>query len=215
MKNTIIAVAAIAVLGVGGWYVYTKGGPTDSAVATVNGEDISRSDFDKLTTQIYTGSGIDPASTTPEMQSQVKQQAIDSLINQELLSQAADRAGVAPPTAEVDAQLETLKSQLGGEENFAQALLAQGLNEAEFRERLSEDLTIRTYLEAELQLSSIMVTEDEIKALYDSAAQGGDVPPLSDVHEQVKQAALQQKQQTLVATHVAELKAAADIKILI
>lgn len=219
MKNAIIAIIALLVLGAGGWYFYTQGNSGEKAeggaVAMVNGEKISRAEFEKLQTQILAQAGVTMASTTDEQKAQVKTQALDSLIAQALLRQAAKKAGVMASTTGVESQLAAVKAQLGSQDAYEKALAEQGMTEEALRTRVNSDFTIQAYLEQELHLSAVTVSDEEVKAVYDAAAAQQTVPKFEEVKDQVKQAALQQKQQALVAEHVTKLRTTGDVKVLI
>ena len=219
MKNALIAIVALFILGVGGWYFYSQGNSggkaEGGAVAVVNGEEVSRAEFERLQTQIATQQGVDVASTTEDVKSKIKAQALDSLIAQTLLRQAAKAAGITASSTGVESQLAAVKVQLGSQDAYDQALAEQGMTEESLRTRINSDFIIQAYLERELHLSTITVSDEEVKAVYDAAAAQQTVPPFEEVKDQVKQAALSQKQQALVEAHVATLRSAGDVKVLI
>jgi len=132
MKNTIIAVVAIIVLGAGAWYLISSGNLLPSGdkaddlsgpVAVVNGEEIAGADFVAIREQIASGQGAEFSALDIEAQAAVEEQALDTLISQVLLRQAVVAANVTVPAEEVEAQIEAIKSQFGGDEA---ALAAQG-----------------------------------------------------------------------------------------
>jgi hypothetical protein len=225
MKNILIAVAAVVIIAGGGWYASSHGllgkgvlgGIGGSKiVATVNGQSIPQAAYDRMQARASMQYGLNPASTTPEQAAQLKKQILDSLTGQELLRQAAQKAGITASTTGVETQIAAVKKQLGDDANFKKALAEQKMSEADLRKQIETDLMIREYLNQKLNLGGLSVTEDEIKQLYTQLSQGQQgVPPLKDVHDQVKQMALQQKQQQLITAHVDELRAAANIKVLI
>jgi FKBP-type peptidyl-prolyl cis-trans isomerase (trigger factor) len=143
----------------------------------------------------------------------VREQVLNQLISRTLISQAAEASGTAVPAAQIDAQIESVTGQFESEEAYLAELDAQGLTEAELRSQIEAELLGQIYLEGTLDYESIAVTEEEVQSTYEQvAASGGQVPPLAEVREQVEQLVIQQKQQTLVAAHVDELRAEADIE---
>jgi len=189
---------------------------TENAVAMVNGEEISRTQFEALKSQVIAQQGFDIASLDAEAESQLETQIVDELISQTLLRQAVDASGVVATQDDVDAQLEATVTQLGGEGAFNEALFAEGISEKEFRTQISAELAIQVYLEQELNPSSITVTDEEVEAAYAQvSAQNENVPSLEDVRPQIEQSVIQQKQQLLLAQLIDRLRTDADIEILL
>jgi len=218
-KNTVIAVVLVVLLAAaGGWYYFSSGKSAAPAgagdtVATVNGENIVRSDLTAAEAQITAQQG---AATTSDAQAQVQSQALDSLISQKLLAQAAKQAGVTASSTEVAAQLQAEKAQFKDDASYQQALVAQGMTEADLEAQITANVAIDDYLYQTLNLSSVTASDAEIQAAYNAAIVGQtNVPALADVRDQVEQSVIQQKQQTLVQAQVQKLRSAADVKILI
>lgn len=214
-KGIIYTVIAVVIIGGGlAWYLLGGTGGASAAVATVNGTAITRGELDTMESQIATQSGLSATSTA--VRSQFESAALESLIGQQLLIQAARQAGYAASSTAVDTQVAQAKSQFKSQSEFDSALATQGLTESQFRERVSENLTIRNYLDNKLALSSATATPKEIQAAYDNIAQSSsNTPPLSQVRDQVAQLVVQQKQQKLVGDFISQLRAKADVKILI
>jgi hypothetical protein len=223
-----IGLIAVVLIAVGVWYFTSSGHgmpgsaattttaavTTNDTVATVNGTPIMRNKLVATEAQITTQLGV--TASTSAQQAQLQTQALDSLIGQVLLSQAASAAGITASSTLVDAQIQAAKTQLGSDTAYQQALAAQGMTEADLRTQIASGLAINTYLEQQLKLSAITATDAEITAAYKqvAAAQTG-VPPLAQVKAQVKQSVIQQKQQVLINAQVQKLRATADVKILI
>jgi parvulin-like peptidyl-prolyl isomerase len=66
-----------------------------------------------------------------------EKQALKAVIDEELLRQEAERLGVAPSTALVEARLRALERQVGGAAALDKALKSAGLTRAQLRERLA------------------------------------------------------------------------------
>lgn len=224
MKKALIAVVVLAVLAAGGWYVWSYGVPmppqneeeTGSAVAVVNGEELSRQNLEALEAQIAASQGVAIASLDAQTRTQLRAQAVETLVSQVLLRQAAESAGVVPTAAEVDAQVTLIKEQFESVEAFAAALAAQSITEAELRTQVSTELTTQAYLEQQLKLSALTATEEEVDAAYETlAAAEEDAPALEEVREQIENFVIQQKQQRLLEQLLQRLRAEAQIEILV
>ena len=226
MKKALIAVIVLLIIGAGGWYLVSSGtldlskfmqpkateSSTATTVATVNGENVSNAQLSVAVAQINAQNGTSTITTPAQVQSQ----ALDSLIAQALLAQAVKKSGIVASSTQVEAQVQAAKTQLGSQAAYEQALAAQGITEETFRAQLSSDLAMQAYLNQTLNLLAVTATDAEIQTAYKQASeQQTDVPPLSQVREQVQKFVIQQKQQQLVNTQIEKLRAEADIKILI
>ncbi len=188
---------------------------TADPVATVNGVAISQADFTAQQSQLLSEQGVDPAALDVETLAAVQNQILDSLISQKLLQQAASSAGVVVSEAEIDTQINVIKGQFTDDAMYEQALASEGLTESELRTSLSADLSVEPYLEQELALNSLTVTEEEISQVYGELAVQQELPPLEQVRGDVERFVMQRKQQPLIAQHIASLRAAADIEVFI
>jgi hypothetical protein len=236
MKQTIITLVVLVILAAGGWYLYSTGAlkgigtPSNMAtstapaidvtqpVAMVNGQTITRGQLNTAEAQVASQAGVNVASLDASTTKQLETQALASLVNQALLAQAAAAGGFTASSTAVDAQIAQLKTQLGGDAAYQQALGKQGLTEDALRTQVAQGLAINAYLEATLHLSKVTATSAEITSAYNqikAAQQGTTTPPLSQVKAQVEQLVIQQKQQQLAAQEVQKLRAAASIQTLI
>jgi hypothetical protein len=216
MKKTAISVAALVIVLAGGWYLFSHSSApkTDAkaneTVAIVNGEKLSRASLTALETQIATQSGTSATSTD------VQTQALNSLVAQTLLRQAVDKSGLTASTTQVDAQLQAAKSQFATPEAYQQALATQGLTEDQLKAQISANLVIQSYLDQQLHLSAVTVTDAEVQTAYNQVASTQqNVPALKDVKDQVKQMVIQQKQQQIINDYVAKLRSEGNVQVTI
>lgn len=219
-KRTILTILGIVIIAVGAWYLLSLDtsapATTGDIVAVVNEEEISRADFETLHAQVVTQQGIDITSLDAEMQKQLEDQVVDELIVQALLRQAVEVSEVTITQEEIDTRMDAIVAQLGGEEAFQQALDVEGLSEEALRSEVRTELASQTYLEQELNLASVSVSEEEIQTTYEQlAAQDETVPQLAEIRDQVEELVIQQKQQDLFAQHIAQLRAQANVEILL
>ncbi len=235
MKQTIIGIVVIAILAIGGWYAYTSGalkgigGPGGSTatstaqdanqtVATVNGQAITRGQLTSAEGQIAAQAGVSMSSLDASTTAQLQSQALDSLIGQELLKQAAVQGGFTASSTQIDQQLQAVKTQFGSDSAYQQALTQQGVTEDQLKAQIAQGLTIQNYLEATLHLSKVTASDTEVQTLYDqlkSQNTGTTTPPLSQVKSQVQQLVVSQKQQQQVNQLITQLRAQANVQVLI
>ncbi len=226
MKNLVLSVVVLLVVGFVGYAILSNRDlsgintghdqENDSeVVAVVNDESITRNDFEAVRLQLTAERGIDFNTLDAEGQRQINEQAIDSLIGQVLLSQAATNVNINVSDQDVRAQIEIIKSQFESEEDFQEALSFENITQADLEEQIRSELILMTYLEQEIDIDSIEVSEEEVAQLYSGLTEGQESPELSEVYLQVEQMLIQQKSQELVSQLVSELRVDADIEIFI
>ncbi len=183
-----------------------------ASVAMINGESISRADFDKRFTQVKTAVSTQQpldATSTATLQDGV----LDEMINTTLLLQEAKKAGITITDADVDTAYADLLKNFGDEATLESQLSAVGMTKDELRVNLRNEKTIQAYLDAKTDIKSVKVTDAEIQAFYDQQFTGQkDAPKLADVKSAIESQLLQQKTGVLVNDHITALRAKADIK---
>lgn len=149
----------------------------EGVAATVNGHQITEqavTDYvqslrkeNNLEDKETWGEWLASGGTTPE---DIRSQAIDYLVNEELYDQAAEERGLTVEQAEVDAALEDVKSQFESEENFQQALAQTGMTEEEYIENTVRPALLRTKLAEAIESEIGQSTdEDDTAALLEAA----------------------------------------------
>ena len=231
-KNIFTTLGIVAILIIGAFVLFSSGeqepslsnettepgtsGEGGDTVAVVNGEEILRSDFEALHSQVAMQQGLDPTAVDERGQSQLESQVLESLIAQTLLKQAAVQSGITVSATDIDMQMEIVKGQFESDEAYQQALAVESLTESELRDQISEELATAPYLEQELNLSAVAATESEVTQTYEQVASGtSEIAPLADVYTQVEELVIQQKQQELIAQLVEKLRVNAEIEVLI
>lgn len=231
MKNVVITVLATALLVGIGVFVYmsmqkpaaenmngeeVSNDEIPAVVATVNDEEITREQLETTEFQIAAAQGVDASTLSAEIRTQLRAEALQALISQALLRQAIDDSRTTVASAEVDAQLETIQGQFEDAAAFEAALTQEGLTLATLREQVETELIAQAYLDAELNLSAVTATDEEIQTAYEQlTAATEDAPALEEVRDQVEALVIQQKQQVLVAEFVADLRSDADVETMI
>ncbi len=189
----------------------------NKAVALVNDGKISRYDLDVSMSQIATGAAAQGADVeSAEVKTEIQSQALDMLVNTELLKQEAVTRGIEITGDEVEARLETLKTDVGGEEVLQQRMQEFNIDEKTLRRDIKNELTIQKLLEEVFVEKSVTVTEEEILAFYQQAggAEAG-LPALEEVRTQIETQLKTSKEQEVVTAYIEELRAKATIEVLI
>ncbi len=125
--------------------LFTSPGGGDEVVATVNGTDIMKDQY--YEEMVRTGGGP----------------TLDYMIENELVRQEAKKAGIQVSEADVDAEVETVKSSFGSDEMFEQALAQFGTTEADLRKDLEMQVMIRKLLEPK-----VAVTDEDVADFYEA-----------------------------------------------
>jgi foldase protein PrsA len=125
--------------------------------ASVNGTDISKEDvYDALL-------ALDGGQT------------LSSMIDEELVRQAAEAAGIEVTDADIDAQIEEIRGQFATEDEFLSTLAMYGMTVEGLEEQMTAEVRLKKLLEPQVD-----VTEEELQAYYDENAASFEEP------EQVK-----------------------------
>lgn len=120
---------------------FASNGPV---AARVNGEEISEFRLERYFAEYLEDQGRALGSIrNPKAYKQLRQKALDALIDRELLWQEAVRRAVVISDAEVQSQVEQTRQAIGGAEKFARRLEDAGFDEAGFVEYTRRELAAR------------------------------------------------------------------------
>ncbi|HEY0881855.1 MAG TPA: peptidyl-prolyl cis-trans isomerase [Archangium sp.] len=138
-----------------------------AVVATVNGEVIKRTDFERLLgreAQAMEGN----APRTPEQVEPFKQALLETLIERALLLQAAAEVKVTVSTEDVDRRVLALSSEYPAG-TFDEALAQSQTSRAALVRSTREQLTIEKLLAQEVH-ARVAVTEEQVRQYYEEHA---------------------------------------------
>lgn len=213
----VLAVAAAAL-----WYfgnqsdeVNTTGIPPEQVVATVNGVDILGADLTTSIGQITTTAQLQGIDTTdPSVQSEIQVQAVEMLVNTELLEQEAAERGINVNDAEVEARITALVEEIGSEELLNERMMALGIDDETLREDVKSELMIQALLDQVFDEAAIVVTEEEVESVYETSTGGSaEAPALAEIRPQVEAQIRTSKEQTVVTEFITELRNEAEVVI--
>ena len=137
--------------------------------ATVNGQEISgeavQFELDRLV-RFYMSHGMTMDEVKRNL-AKLEEKALDQAIGAKLLLDRALEIELPVTAADVDAEVERVKAQIGGEENYKKALEAQGISEANFRKELEKGARVNMLVnQACAHISD--PTEEEVAAFYEA-----------------------------------------------
>jgi len=137
--------------------------------AIVNGQEISgeavQFELDRLV-RFYMGHGMTLAEVKKNLP-KLEEKALEQAIGAKLLLDRAAQLDLPVTAGDIDAEVQKVVTQVGGEENYRKALAAQGISETEFRRELEKGARVNMLVN---QACAHVAdpTEDEVAAFYEA-----------------------------------------------
>ncbi|EJM22796.1 parvulin-like peptidyl-prolyl isomerase [Pseudomonas sp. GM21] len=136
------------------------------AAARVNGEEISEFRLERYFAEFLEDQGRAVGNIrNPKAYKQLRQKALDALIDKELLWQEAVKRGVVISDADVQNQVAQTRQAIGGPEVFARRLEDAGFDEASFTEYTRRELAAQKVFADLIQVDK--PDEKEVRAFYE------------------------------------------------
>ena len=188
----------------------------------INGEEVTfgefEEEFERSKQMAETQYGMDlDGEDGAVMIPQIQQQAVESIITQQVMLQEAHDQDIEVTDEEVEESVEGLMEQFDGEEGLAQAMEAEGLTEESLRKFLYENLMIENLMNRNLDLDSIEITAEEKEAYYAQLQesweeQGQEEVAFEEVKDQIDEQLQQQQVQEKQMEYLEELIAQSDVE---
>lgn len=200
-------------------------------VAIVNGKEIKGEEYNMMLeqTQMMMMQFGQAGGDADKM----KDQTLNALIDQEVLSQEVADKGYKASEDEVNKYLEEIKAGYESEEKFKEALEGTPLTMETLKAQLAEELALEKYMEKELGESK--VTDDQVKDYYNQAKEQSEAqqkqapegeekakegeeapeskfPELAEVEDQIRGQLEKEEKQKQLQTIVEDLKKNSDIE---
>ncbi|MEV0869080.1 rod-determining factor RdfA [Brachybacterium paraconglomeratum] len=191
-------------------------------VATVNGTEITKDDFVQTYQSQYQQMAMQQQTggQAPD-EEQLKTQVAEQLVNNELLRQGAEDAGIKATDKDIDTTLDEIAKQngLGSGDEVVSALEQQGISAEQVRQDAASQFAITTYIEQEADIAE--PSDEELKAQYDAlveqqSAAGGsaeEVPSFEEMKDQLAQQATMQQQNEAATEIAGKLRESGDVTI--
>ncbi|HEX3032734.1 MAG TPA: SurA N-terminal domain-containing protein, partial [Bacillota bacterium] len=166
VKATSLLMVAVLAIGLSG----CGKKPGEEAVATVNGEDITRAQLDKRITklmEVYKSQGQNFDLNSPEnkvMKQGIESQILEGMIKEKLLLQEADKQGVMPSETDINKQVTDIKKRFTDDKQFKDALTKFGMDEESFLDWVKQSLASKALFDKVTK--GVTVTEADIKNYY-------------------------------------------------
>lgn len=149
--------------------------------------------------------GLVPVTEGPDTTRLVLAQLIDRTL---MLSEVERYAPPDPSPDRIERELDRARGRFSSDEAFRAALARYGIEEAHLRETVRATLRLRAYLEQ--RFAALAPTNEDVLAYYELHAsrfmRDGQVPPLAEVRDDVAQALLLERRQTMVDNWLAGLR---------
>lgn len=193
-------------------------------VAEVNGEKITKDDFDPLFETQYQQMAMQAQQGgQPVDEDGLKKQTAENLVSTKLLSQEADKRGISASDDDVSTALdEAAQASQMSRDDFLAAMAEQGMDEDKVHEELQTQLKIEDLITDEF--GEFEATDEEIGAAYQRAkdqqeqmgAQSGqqaEVPSLEEMRPQLEEQVKGEKSTEATQKFAGELRDKGDVTI--
>ena len=156
---------ALIVAGCGSKNGSSAGG--NDVAAVVNDHSITVAEVQKIATNMKR-QGAEPDSTAEgaTLEEKLYRTALDRLIEQQLLLDAAAKKGITVSEDEVNDSITQLKAGAGSEENFQKLLADNDVTEEEVRRDMRTNLILKQYFD-QIVDQNPEVTDQDIQTYYD------------------------------------------------
>ena len=146
--------------------------------AIVNGQEIGgeavQFELDRLV-RFYMSHGMTMDEVKKNLP-KLEEKAMEQAIGAKLLLDRAQQLDVPVTTADIDAEVAKVVTQVGGEENYRKALEAQGISELDFRKELEKGAKVNRLVE-QACAGVAEPTEEEVAAFFEAHKQEFVTPP--------------------------------------
>lgn len=133
-----------------------------AVLARVNGQPVTKFDFDRLVKNIEAGSGPVPA----ERRDEILRAALDQLISYNVLKQEAAARGITVSDADLDARVAQMQKGFSSDAEFQKALSARNTTLEQLKADARIDMLINKLMEAEVGATEA-ATETDAREFYD------------------------------------------------
>ncbi len=223
-KTIISLIIALALIGGVVWYVTSNNQSTENrlgaqnpeeAVATVNGETITRGELDGYVIEMQSLGGVVLPEGQEERQA-FERQALDQLINTRLIVLEIESRAYVISEYDIEAEFTLVKDQFETQEAFESELALANLTEDGLRESIRQQIEADMLYDELLAEGSIEVTLEDAQAVYDEQIAGQEgAPTFEEISAQIIAQLEQQQLQGVIQNLISSLRAMAQIEILI
>jgi peptidyl-prolyl cis-trans isomerase C len=134
----------------------------------VNGETISYQRFQGFYVEYRNSKGVQVGARGDQLEllKQLRAEAMDAIVEQELVCQAAEAENIEADPTEVDGQIEELREVFDKDDQFRMKLEGDGFTEEEYRRHIERMIAAKMYLDR-IRADASDVSDRELKQFYD------------------------------------------------
>jgi peptidyl-prolyl cis-trans isomerase C len=133
----------------------------------VNDETVSNQRFQGFYTEYRNTKGVAVGARGDQLEllKQLRREAMDLMIEQTLVGQAAEEAGIEADPAEVEKQVEELRSVFDNDDGFRMKLQDDGFTEESYRHHIARMISAKIYLDR-IRVDARDVSDAELERFY-------------------------------------------------
>jgi len=134
----------------------------------VNGEAISYQRFQGFYVEYRNSKGVQVGARGDqlELMKVLRREAMDLMVEQELVAQAAEEAGIEADPAEVDKQVQELRDVFDNDDQFRMKLEADGYTEESYRRHIARMIAAKIFLDR-VRADASDVRDADVEKFYD------------------------------------------------
>lgn len=186
-------------------------------VATVNGEGITKSEFDSRVNQVKEMALSQKVDLTDaKVIKEIETRTLDEMINEKILFQDAKNKGIVADNSDVEKTYNQIVAQYKNKEDFIKDLATKNLTEQTLRESIVKQLTLIKYIGQNIDAKSITASDKEVSDLYNTLSANNanqkNMPKLADVKVELENEVKQGKSKAKILELINKLKEGAKIE---
>ena len=135
-------------------------------VARVNGGEIKFKDLDMACKAVRSQMARGSHAGLPQKEEKLEQSILEEMITREVILQEGKKQPPADLDAKMKEQMEALKKQVGGEEEFTKTLSEHNVSKEEFTQQMRDNIIIQQTVEKYVE-AQVKITPEEVKDFYD------------------------------------------------
>ena len=150
-----------------GTWAQSKDMPGDSIIAIVNDDVITLKDLRQYIASIYSQLRIENRSPNEikEIMGDYEQKGIDKLIEDKLILAAANEKDMIIRDEIIDKRIKAIKDRYASEDEFLQAINAEGLTVSDLKKKLMDQLKVKYIVDLEVR-DKVFVNPQDVTAYY-------------------------------------------------
>ena len=139
----------------------------DSMIAKVNGTPITSGQVElELRNIVAQYQNNVPPDQLQQLQPKLRTQALENLINTELLFREADRKGITPSSEAINTELDGIISRFPSPEAFQQQMTKVGISREQMVKDIEQQLKVTALVKEALVAVETTVTDEEVSQFY-------------------------------------------------